>query len=151
MGEHNKSADCEWVSEQDAEQILEIREELRFPERRKYMSKHIRILRKIVEKAAISAEQLEEAEQALNELEKMHGKTRVQMGNFTHDIEGDTVVLGEDIERLMVMKAVEHCDGNQSAAGNLLGKTRDWMRYKLIKYGLRKLDRKKTETASPDA
>jgi transcriptional regulator with PAS, ATPase and Fis domain len=101
------------------------------------MSKHIRTLKKVIEKAAIPAQELEAAEVALTELEKMHGKTRVQMGSFTYDIEGDTVVLGESLERLLIKEALKAHNGNQTAAAEALGLSRDVLRYRTRKYQTR--------------
>jgi len=43
-----------------------------------------------------------------------------------------------EVERLLVEKAIEQADGNQSRAAQLLGLSRDQLRYRLQKYGLLK-------------
>jgi DNA-binding NtrC family response regulator len=46
----------------------------------------------------------------------------------------------EDVERQLVVQALERCGGNQTHAGALLGINRDQVRYRIEKFGLAKPD-----------
>jgi len=46
----------------------------------------------------------------------------------------------EDVERQLVVQALERCRGNQTHAGALLGINRDQVRYRIEKFGLTKPD-----------
>jgi transcriptional regulator with PAS, ATPase and Fis domain len=46
----------------------------------------------------------------------------------------------EDVERQLVVQALERCGGNQTHAGQLLGINRDQVRYRIEKFGLAKPD-----------
>jgi len=43
----------------------------------------------------------------------------------------------EDVERAMLIQALERCQGNQTRAAKALGVTRDTLRYRIKKYGLK--------------
>ncbi len=43
----------------------------------------------------------------------------------------------EDVERAMLVQALERCQGNQTRAAKALGVTRDTLRYRIKKYGLK--------------
>jgi two-component system response regulator AtoC len=42
----------------------------------------------------------------------------------------------EDVERQLLVQALERCGGNQTHAGQLLGINRDQVRYRIEKFGL---------------
>ena len=44
----------------------------------------------------------------------------------------------EDVERQLVVQALERAGGNQTQAGQLLGINRDQVRYRIEKFGLHK-------------
>ena len=44
----------------------------------------------------------------------------------------------EDVERQLLMQALDRCRGNQTHAGQLLGINRDQVRYRIEKFGLAK-------------
>jgi two-component system response regulator AtoC len=46
----------------------------------------------------------------------------------------------EEVERQLVVQALERCSGNQTHAGALLGINRDQVRYRIEKFGLTKLE-----------
>jgi transcriptional regulator with PAS, ATPase and Fis domain len=46
----------------------------------------------------------------------------------------------EEVERQLVVQALERCNGNQTRAGRLLGINRDQIRYRIEKFGLSKRD-----------
>ena len=43
----------------------------------------------------------------------------------------------EDVERQLLVQALERCNGNQTQAAQLLGINRDQVRYRIEKFGLR--------------
>ena len=59
----------------------------------------------------------------------------------THGTTVATAVAGssslEDVERSMLVQALEKCDGNQTRAAEMLGITRDTLRYRIKKFKLR--------------
>jgi DNA-binding NtrC family response regulator len=57
----------------------------------------------------------------------------------------------EDVERQLVVQALERCNGNQTRAGRLLGINRDQIRYRIEKFGLAKPDSSGTEMLSATA
>ena len=48
-------------------------------------------------------------------------------------------VVLEEVERQLVIQALERAKGNQTHAGHLLGINRDQVRYRIEKFGLSKL------------
>jgi two-component system response regulator AtoC len=61
----------------------------------------------------------------------------------------------EDVERQLVVQALERANGNQTQAGQLLGINRDQVRYRIEKFGLERLKERqadaRTGAASPAA
>ena len=55
----------------------------------------------------------------------------------------------DDIEKELVIQALERTNGNQTHAGDLLGINRDQVRYRIEKFGLEKL-RSKTSFREKD-
>ena len=59
--------------------------------------------------------------------------------SVSFDLPTDGIDLGE-LERRLVEQALERTGGNKTRAGALLGLTRDQVRYRMQKYGLRDAD-----------
>ena len=59
----------------------------------------------------------------------------------------------EDVEKQLLVQALERCGGNQTHAGQLLGINRDQVRYRIEKFGLQKphLDRSHVRTSTSDS
>ncbi len=57
------------------------------------------------------------------------------MANLEFRLPANGVVL-EEVERQLVVQALERAGGNQTRAGQLLGINRDQVRYRIEKFGL---------------
>ena len=57
------------------------------------------------------------------------------MANLEFRLPANGVVL-EEVERQLVVQALERAGGNQTQAGHLLGINRDQVRYRIEKFGL---------------
>ncbi len=93
---------------------------------------NVRELRNVVERVVI----LEQGPLILPEhlpQEVQKGGTRVQDGGFRLAPGGVSL---EEVERSLVMQAIEMAHGNQTHAAGLLQISRDALRYRLQKYGL---------------
>ena len=96
---------------------------------------NVRELRNLVERAVFLAES-ESLEPA--DFESMHTLRRVESGTGGADIALPEQGLNiEDVERRLVMLALERTKGNQTRAAALLGLHRDQIRYRIEKYGLK--------------
>jgi DNA-binding NtrC family response regulator len=65
--------------------------------------------------------------------------TRASGSNVQFRLPANGVVL-EEVERQLVVQALERCHGNQTQAGHLLGINRDQVRYRIEKFGLARPD-----------
>ena len=97
---------------------------------------NVRELRNLVERAMLLAEgpQLE-----LSDFDTLQGRRASSSGDAGHG--GYTLppqgVNLEDVERSLVVQALERCGGNQTRAAALLGLHRDQIRYRVEKFGLK--------------
>ena len=57
----------------------------------------------------------------------------------------------EDVERQLVVQALERANGNQTQAGHLLGINRDQVRYRIEKFGLERLKERQADTRTAAA
>jgi DNA-binding NtrC family response regulator len=96
---------------------------------------NIRELRNVVERAFILYQGMEEIrpEHLTPEIRKVSHARKQERALPTVGAEG--VVL-EDVERKLIVEAMERSSGNQSKAARLLGVSRDTLRYRLKKHGL---------------
>jgi two-component system response regulator AtoC len=96
---------------------------------------NVRELRNLVERAVFLAES-ESLEPA--DFESMHTIHKVEGGSGGTDIALPEHGLNiEDVERRLVMLALERTRGNQTRAAALLGLNRDQIRYRIEKFGLK--------------
>jgi transcriptional regulator with GAF, ATPase, and Fis domain len=96
---------------------------------------NIRELRNVVERAFILYAGMDElrAEHLTPEIRKA---TQVKKhGHGVPSVGAEGVVL-DDVERRLIVEAMERASGNQSKAARLLGVSRDTLRYRLKKHGL---------------
>jgi two-component system response regulator AtoC len=96
---------------------------------------NIRELRNVVERAFILYAGMDElrAEHLTPEIRKA---TQVKKhGHGVPTVGAEGVVL-DDVERRLIVEAMERASGNQSKAARLLGVSRDTLRYRLKKHGL---------------
>ena len=96
---------------------------------------NIRELRNVVERAFILYAGMEEVrpEHLTPEIRKASHAKKTERAVPTVGTEG--VVL-EDVEKKLIVEAMERASGNQSKAARLLGVSRDTLRYRLKKHGL---------------
>jgi two-component system response regulator AtoC len=96
---------------------------------------NIRELRNVIERAFILYAAMDEIrpEHLTPEMRKANGARRAEKAAPTVGAEG--VVL-EDVERRLIVEAMERASGNQSKAARLLGVSRDTLRYRLKKHGI---------------
>ena len=96
---------------------------------------NIRELRNVVERAFILYAGMEEIrpEHLTPEIQKATRAKKTERAVPTVGTEG--VVL-EDVEKKLIVEAMERAAGNQSKAARLLGVSRDTLRYRLKKHGL---------------
>ncbi|MGB8932869.1 MAG: sigma-54 dependent transcriptional regulator [Anaeromyxobacteraceae bacterium] len=96
---------------------------------------NIRELRNVIERAFILYAGMEEVrpEHLTPEIRKATQAKRQERGVPSVGAEG--VVL-EDVEKKLIVEAMERSAGNQSKAARLLGVSRDTLRYRLKKHGL---------------
>ena len=100
---------------------------------------NVRELRNLIERAVFLAESemLEPAD-----FESMHTIRRPENASASGDLVlPDQGVNIEDVERRLVMLALERTRGNQTKAAALLGLNRDQIRYRIEKFGLKTDDR----------
>ncbi len=64
-----------------------------------------------------------------------HGSGRIEESSHGFALPAEGVKL-EDVERQLLVQALERCGGNQTHAGELLGINRDQVRYRIEKFGL---------------
>jgi len=106
-----------------------------------YWPGNVREMRNVIERAMLLAGAGRLTVDSLP-LEQM--TSQIVAGNDEDQRTRPLVVLGpkgvdiHEVERLLVEKAIEQADGNQSRAAKLLGLSRDQMRYRLQKFGLLK-------------
>lgn len=96
---------------------------------------NIRELRNVIERAFILYAGMEEIrpEHLTPEVRKATQAQRNE--RMVPSVGADGVVL-EDVERKLIVEAMERASGNQSKAARLLGVSRDTLRYRLKKHGL---------------
>jgi transcriptional regulator with PAS, ATPase and Fis domain len=96
---------------------------------------NIRELRNVIERAFILYAGMEEIrpEHLTPEVRKATQAKRNE--RLVPTVGADGVVL-EDVERKLIVEAMERASGNQSKAARLLGVSRDTLRYRLKKHGL---------------
>jgi len=96
---------------------------------------NVRELRNLVERAVLLAEGEVLEPGDFESLQAASGMTSTGAGGgFTLPQEGVTL---EDVERSLVVQALERTGGNQTRAAALLGLHRDQIRYRVDKYGLK--------------
>jgi transcriptional regulator with PAS, ATPase and Fis domain len=96
---------------------------------------NIRELRNVIERAFILYMGMEQLrpEHLTPEIRKVHPpRPRVEKGLSV----GTSGVVLDDVEKKLIVEAMERCAGNQSKAARLLGVSRDTLRYRLKKHGL---------------
>jgi transcriptional regulator with PAS, ATPase and Fis domain len=103
---------------------------------------NVRELRNLVERAVLLSEgdRLQAAD--FESLQTARSVAPVSQHRFELPPEGVNL---EDVERRLVVQALERAGGNQTRAAALLGLHRDQIRYRIEKFGL-----KKTETAAAE-
>jgi transcriptional regulator with PAS, ATPase and Fis domain len=96
---------------------------------------NIRELRNVIERAFILYAGMEEVrpEHLTPEIRK---STHVKKQERSAPTVGAEGVVLEDVERKLIVEAMERSAGNQSKAARLLGVSRDTLRYRLKKHGL---------------
>ena len=103
---------------------------------------NVRELRNLVERAVLLAEG--DRLQASDFESLRTGRSVAPASHDRFELPPEGVNL-EDVERRLVVQALERAGGNQTRAAALLGLHRDQIRYRIEKFGL-----KKTETAAAD-
>lgn len=95
---------------------------------------NVRELRNVIERAFI----LESEDEILPDHISLSIKatsTPAKPDEFSIEIPDEGIAL-EDVEKNLIMKALEKAKGNKTLAARLLGITRDTLRYRLKKYGM---------------
>ena len=103
---------------------------------------NVRELRNLVERAVLLAEGDRLTPADFESLHTARSVTPAAQDGFTLPPEGINL---EDVERRLVVQALERVGGNQTRAAALLGLHRDQIRYRIEKFGL-----KKSETANAE-
>jgi DNA-binding NtrC family response regulator len=98
---------------------------------------NVRELRNLVERAVLlcEGELLQPAD--FDSLHTARQKTAATNGGFALPAEGVNL---EEVERSLVVQALERAAGNQTRAAAFLGLHRDQIRYRVEKFGLKKSD-----------
>ncbi len=95
---------------------------------------NVRELRNLVERAVLLAE--DDLLQP-SDFESLHAQAALGNGHGTFSLPPDGVQL-EEVEKSLVVQALERASGNQTRAAALLGLHRDQIRYRIEKFGLAK-------------
>jgi transcriptional regulator with PAS, ATPase and Fis domain len=95
---------------------------------------NVRELRNLVERAVLLSEAtvLQPAD-----FDSLHGALNAPGGDGEFELPADGVSL-EDVEKSLVVQALERTGGNQTRAATMLGLHRDQIRYRIEKFGLKK-------------
>jgi DNA-binding NtrC family response regulator len=97
---------------------------------------NVRELKNMIERAIIlSSTDVLSPEDFPSDLREPRGAPAVQDGTVTLPPQGLKL---EEVERSLVLQALERCGWNQTQAGKLLGLNRDQVRYRIEKYGLQR-------------
>src|SRR4029077_18247077 len=93
---------------------------------------NVREMRNLIERAVLLAEQdvLD-----LADFDSLRAPGVVEPSGHMFDLHPEGVIL-EDVEKHLVVQALERAGGNQTRAAGLLGLHRDQIRYRIEKFGL---------------
>ena len=96
---------------------------------------NVRELRNLVERAVLLSESETLQPGDFDSLHAAHGVAANGQGAFSLPADG---VQLEEVEKMLVVQALERAGGNQTRAASLLGLHRDQIRYRIEKFGLAK-------------
>src|SRR6185503_10819334 len=98
---------------------------------------NVRELRNLIERAVLLSEASTLAPVDFDSLHTTRRESAASAAAFALPSEGVNL---EDVEKNLVVQALDRAHGNQTRAAALLGLHRDQIRYRIEKFGLKKVD-----------